>query len=511
MRLTGSKNWARPDPLSTATARYQQFTTLLLAAAFFFLTACGRAPLVPETPRGPAHATVGAVYACTTQTSDPTGAEVSYMFDWGDGTRSPWSAFVAGGQAFADTHTYTVPGRYSIRVRARNARRSSGWSAPLSVTVDPTEGNIRWSFTYTDPEDPQDSAEFSLNTFGLDQTRDAAYIGCEYGALNCRRLDGTRRWEFIDLDENEFYPAPAIDDEGSIYISCANDSFYAINPDGTRKWTIYIGEEVMATAAISVGGTLYIHTNGDSLLAVTSNGQRLWSHRTGGGYSSPVIGKDGTVYVASQLGSLYALDPYSGVRKWVYGLSTSQIDASPAIDDSLGVIYVADEDGRLASVNLIDGTENWQVLVGDQPSSPVIGPDHTVYVGTSGRLLALRPADGSLLWIYRSPMLGAVISTPAVASTGVIYFLATLGKKNRFLAASSDSLYAVNNDGTRRWACALGEGYSAEFISSPKLDDEGNIYVGNGLAAWCIRGSGGPATSPWPMFQADARNTGRAR
>lgn len=487
----------------------QQLLDVLPVAACLFLIACGRAPLVPETPKGPAQATVGIVYSCTTQTSDPGDAQVSYMFDWGDGKRSGWSAYVADGRPFADTHTYTTPGRYSIRARAKNTKKASGWSAPLSVTADLTEGGLRWSFAYTHPEDPEDSAEFSLNTFGLDQMRDAAYIGCEYGAMNCRRLDGSRRWELIDLSENEFYPGPAIADDGTIYTSCANDSFYAVNPNGTRKWVIYVGEEVMATAALGANGTVYIHTTGDSLLAVGANGGRLWTHHTGGGYCSPVIGKDGTVYVASQIGNLYALDPSSGNRKWTYGLSTGQIDASPAIDDSLGVIYVTDEDGRFASVNLSDGGENWQVWVGDTPSSPVIGADHTVYVGAGGKLLALEPANGALLWSYRPPMSDAVISTPAVSGAGCIYFLATLGKKR--YSPDPDSLFAVNSDGTRRWARGLGAGYSAEYFSSPKLDDNGNIYVGSGLAAWCIRGLGGPAASPWPMFQADARNTGRAR
>lgn len=482
---------------------------ITVAAVFFLFGICGHAPLVPEKPKGPSQGMIGVVLACTTQTTDPKDADVAYQFDWGDGKQSAWSAFMEDGTPFADTHTYSTPGAYEIKARAKNSKQASGWSEPLAILVSPGEGGVRWRFAFTDPEDPEDSADFSLNTFAIDQGRDAAYVGCEYGAVIARKLDRTLRWEFLNRESDEYLPAPAVGDDGTVYIGCSNDSFYAINPGGTIKWTSFIGEDILATAALGANGTIYVHTTGDSLIALRPDGTRAWSCLTGGGNSSPVIGPDGTVFVASQDGGLYAIDPSSGTRKWTYPLSTAQVDASPAIDDSLLAIYVADEDGRLASVNLADGTENWWVRIGENPSSPVIGPDHTVYIGAGGKLLAIDHETGSTVWTYDQPMAFGALSAPAVSSTGSIYFLVTLGKKG--FQGDLDSLYAVNSNGTRRWACALGEGYSDVFISSPKLDADGNIYIGSGLAAWCVRGAGGPAASPWPMFQRDARNTGRAQ
>ena len=104
------------------------------------------------------------------------------------------------------------------------------------------------------------------------------------------------------------------------------------------------------------------------------------------------------------------------------------------------------------------------------------------------------------------------MSTPAVTADGYVYVLAVAGKK-RLAMQGSDSLYAVNPDGTRRWACGLGEGlYDLEYpLSAPKLDASGFIYVGDGSRAWCVAGVSAPAQSIWPMFQHDAQNTGRAR
>jgi outer membrane protein assembly factor BamB len=492
--------------------KYARTVLVTLAAVFFLFGICGQAPNVPDKPKGPSQAAVAVVYACTTQTTDPKGLDVAYQFDWGDGNQSTWSSFMAGGTAFPDTHTYSQPGPYDVKARAKNSKKASGWSQPLAVTVNPAEGNVRWSFAFTDPEDPEDSADFTPNTFGIDYTRDACYVGCEYGAVIARKLSSALRWQFLNPDADEFSGGVTVGDDGTAYFGCANDSFYAVNSDGTRKWVICTNDEVTATAAIAANGTVYIQTTGDSLLAIGTDHNRVWSCLTDGGLASPVIGKDGTVYAASQEGSLYAIDPSNGGKKWTYLLASGvEIDASPAIDDSLKVIYVADADGRFASVDLTDGTENWEVNLGELYSSPVIGVDHTIYIGAGGKLLALSHTNGATVWTFNQPMTDGAVSTPAVSNAGTIYALVTIGKKKNDFFTDPDSLFAVNSDGTRRWACALGEGFSAEVTSAPKLDDDGNIYITSGLVAWCVRGNGGPASSPWPMFQADGRNTGRAR
>jgi len=105
-----------------------------------------------------------------------------------------------------------------------------------------------------------------------------------------------------------------------------------------------------------------------------------------------------------------------------------------------------------------------------------------------------------------------VPSTPALTTDGYIYVLAVAGKRG-FAMQGTDSLYAVNSDGTRRWACGLGEGlFDPEYpLSAPKIDAGGFIYVGDGFRAWCVAGVSAPAQSIWPMLQHDAQNTGRAR
>ncbi len=477
-------------------------------AVVMLMNACGKPPLVPDKPTGPSVWLKGVPFACTTKTTDPSGAKVSYQFDWGDGTQSEWSEFVEGGQVHTDTHTYSAQGTYRVKARARNSKRRSAWSEELAVNVSVGEGQVLWWVTHIDPDEGEDSADFSNNTFGIGPDG-TVYTGCvDYGALLGRKSGGGV-WKFRTADEDEFFAAPAIG-ESLVFIGCTNESVYAVRFNGTRKWSRYVGSSVYAAAAVGADGTVYFHTEDSMLVAIGQDGTFRWSYPTGGGYSSPVIGTDGTVYVANGEGEVFAFDPTSGTMKWSqpYRLSSNAINASPALDPVRGVLYVADENGTFAAINL-DGTLNWQFSVGEDASSPVVGADGTVYICGGGGVFALNPETQDQKWRFQPPLFG-IASTPAVSADGYVYFLVMAGRKAT-LQQGADTLYAVNSDGTRRWACALGEGMSDVVISAPKIGDDGLIYVGDGTRGWCVVGLKGPALSVWPQFQRDGANSGRAR
>jgi outer membrane protein assembly factor BamB len=477
-------------------------------AVFLLLSACGKPPLVPEKPTGPSTWLKGVPIACSTKTTDPSGAKVSYQFDWGDNTQSEWSEFVEGGVVFADTHTYAAEGSYRVKARARNSKRRTGWSDELNVNVSVGEGQVLWWVTHIDPDEGEDSADFSNNTFAIGPDG-ATYTGCvDYGALLGRKATGGV-WKFRTAEEDEFFAAPAVGDS-LVFIGCTNDSVYAVRLNGTRKWSYYVGGAVYASAALGADGTVHFHTEDSMLVALNQDGTLRWTYPTSGGYSSPVVGSDGTVYVASGESEVFALDPAMGTMKWSqpYRLSSNAINASPALDATRGLLYVVDDAGSLAALNL-DGTLNWQYSVGEDASSPVIGADGTVYICGGGRLRALNPGTQDQKWAFVPPLFG-IASTPAVSADGYVYFLVMPGRK-AVAQQSADTLYAVNPDGTRRWACGLGEGMSDVVISAPKIGNDGLIYVGDGTRGWCVVGLKGPAQSAWPQFQRDGQNSGRAR
>jgi hypothetical protein len=61
--------------------------------------------------------------------------------------------------------------------------------------------------------------------------------------------------------------SPAIGGDGTVYIGSGDDSVYAINPDGTKKWSFATGSEVYSSPAIAADGTVYVGSYDGNLYA----------------------------------------------------------------------------------------------------------------------------------------------------------------------------------------------------------------------------------------------------
>ncbi len=94
-------------------------------------------------------------------------------------------------------------------------------------------------------------------------------------------------------------------------------------------------------------------------------------------------------------------------------------------------------------------------------SSPVVGSDGTIYIGTfSQKLYALYP-NCSIEWIFDDPLLNnGQVPTPVLGNDGTIY------------AANSQTLFAINPDGTKKWSYVPELGFSFSFGGEPKLNDD---------------------------------------
>jgi hypothetical protein len=99
----------------------------------------GEPNLLPETPDRPTGRTSGQpgnTYMYSTQTTDPDGDQVLYMWDWGDGSFSEWLGPYTSGQSASAQKSWAEKGNYSIRVKAKDIHGGeSDWSDPLVVTM----------------------------------------------------------------------------------------------------------------------------------------------------------------------------------------------------------------------------------------------------------------------------------------------------------------------------------------------------------------------------------------
>jgi len=178
------------------------------------------------------------------------------------------------------------------------------------------------------------------------------------------------------------------------------------------------------------------------------------------------------------------LSPYAGsetaTQKWFFTTGDQIQASSPAIGAD-GTIYIGSMDQNLYAVNS-DGSQKWAFTAGGQIySSPAIGSDGTAYFGAFDGVIYAVNSEGTGTWTFQTG--GQIESSPNIGPDGTIY-----------VASDDKQLYAINPDGSQKWVFFLGDGGG----SSPAVGKDGTIYVGdwdgtvyaldvNGSAKWAYQ------------------------
>ena len=214
----------------------------------------------------------------------------------------------------------------------------------------------------------------------------------------------------------------------------------------------------MILAAAAMAGAL-------SVRAATTGGltNHVW-YAGGRIYSSPAIGADGTVYVGSTNGCLYAFNP-NGTTQHVWNLG-DKIFASPSVSTG-GTIYVGCDNNNFYALNP-DGSTQHVWACGDRlVGIASIARDGTIYAGCAdGCLYAFNPDGTTQRTWYLKQMESAFVSSPAISSNGLICF-----------GGYASNVYLFNPDGTTQmiWSITGTGGFDA----SPAFGSNGNIYIGD--------------------------------
>jgi len=217
-----------------------------------------------------------------------------------------------------------------------------------------------------------------------------------------------------------------------------------------------------------------------------------WSFSTNGAIvSSPTVA-DGSVYVGSADGNLYAVEAATGKLRWKFD-AHGDVNSSPAVAD--GIVYVVSLDGNLYAVDTATGKQRWSFatqgehrfttagILGAHPSteimpdpwdfflsSPTVA-DGAVYFGSGdGNLYAVDAKTGLLRWSYKT---GDVIHSSPAVSAGIVY----VGSWDTYF-------YALNAaTGTLEWKFKTGEDPKTHLMTGIP----GSAAVANGTVFFGCR------------------------
>lgn len=414
--------------------------------------------------------------------------------------------------------TADVPGLHVIEAKAYSDATAFRLAPPVSVTVlappddappgsDTTQvpGRLHFrSASFTGEVDGGVAVGFNNNL----------YLGSASDTLYAYTPDGRLRWKAAT--RGPIRSTPVVGNNEDVFVTSEDGRLYGFTSTGTPLWTAYnTGSLLRSTPTLGVDGTLYFGDADGRVHAVNAfNGLSRpgWPIQVSSSsiVTPPVIARDQTIIVASTDGFLYALNT-SGEVIWTSAQNIGTIQVGMALverkvqvplpngdirESVQTVLYAVSNNSFLYALAGEDGSLLWSYPInGPLRSGPVVGPDGTVYVGTSTGLIALNEEATAFTPRLRFIFPASDVGTPAIDTNNIVYFV------------SGREVVAINPNNTPVWRYPLeAEGDGPLTISRDGLlliaTDDGLLYA-------LETDSQGLAPEKWPMFQRNARHTGR--
>ena len=363
-------------------------------------------------------------------------------------------------------------------------------------------------------------------------------------------------------------------------------------PSPTVKWKLHLAKNSHGSPALGEDGTIYVGTP-KGLVAVSAEGRVKWvfddnseqayfteaasdevvweSKPRAANFSTPMVARDGNIYVVSSNGTLYCIQT-NGALRWRN--STGGYTGGPpvAVDD-YGFVYMATNHG-ITGRHVVDGEEVWRAQTSIN-GAPVLASDNMIVVSGNGGVAVMHP--GGLTFSEFRPNGGLLSCGEAVlGSDGTIY---TTCSDRRFYAVTNSgqvkgelrvagnftetaasigadgTIYLNSFDSVRALTPEFKEKWKYQHFGitrfPPLLGDDGTVYVAGGTNSnitalspegnvkWVfnpntvtsnspamgadgtlyslqedgslvalVSGSGGLMKSGWPKYRRDSRNSG---
>ncbi|MCX7996088.1 MAG: PQQ-binding-like beta-propeller repeat protein [candidate division WOR-3 bacterium] len=425
-------------------------------------------------------------------TTDPDGDSVRYMVNWGDSNFARWSVYRASGETIQFTHKYASAGVYQISALAQDINGdTSQWSEPCS-TIILIEIPQKWEFSY----EPGNIPSIGVPAIGDD--------GTIYFALNnvlvALHPSGSQMWSYTASCSK--ISSPSIGNDGSIYI--AGDDYIALNPDGTMKW-IYtpVFGGIPTAGAIGGNGTIYFGTDDSCLYALNPDGSLNWFYKSLGCIRvPPIISQGGIIFFGTDNGYIYAIASDGGLV-WRLRLSSDYCYPKAIAEDT--TIFAITNAGLYAIKPA--GAVKWFCVIQDLSPElgPVVGPDGVIYI-SSGNILYVISPSGSVI---KSSTRGWG-KYPTITQNNYIIIPGTV--PGNIGLESTFEVYQVTTE-------IIPSARSRNVLWGKEcvvIANDGTIYAAGAMIAYglgyifSLESRYPPASAGWPMYQHDAKHTGRA-
>jgi outer membrane protein assembly factor BamB len=306
------------------------------------------------------------------------------------------------------------------------------------------------------------------------------------GRVQIFNPDGAKRAQIILPSGGPFSSAPALGPNGTVFVAGVAQTLYALGPDGAIRWRYAPAGRVtfVGGAVLSLdGATVYVADKTRKLYALdAATGALRWASTPGSigvPLAAPGVGPDGTIYLATDKGLVYALRP-DGSTLWSANTAVT-LNLVPVVG-STGSVYVAStQSKKLIALSSATGAVQFSFTSpGAISDEPTVGPDGSLYIAASAGLYHLSPGGAQLF--YAPAVGGSFLTSPLLSADGAMVYAATNGKN--FMAFDAAS-------GAQRWMFT----FAGRFVAAPVMASDGTLVLGSDAAELAFLSSDGTVLS----------------
>lgn len=244
------------------------------------------------------------------------------------------------------------------------------------------------------------------------------------------------------------------------------------------KWTQKLPDALSGTPALGKDGTIYVTTRGGAVYALDRSGAIEWAYRADQ-YDLPsglVLDGDDNLYFFTlrKAFSLTAL----GKKRW-------EVECSPAKTFrpmqasalAQGVVYATCGE-NLSALNADNGHELWKLPIFQWEPTPVVLKNGAILSSHAWELVAV-DANGNTLWKFPPPNDVAKPRRPGLVVDQPLYSsLIAVGPDDSFYVGSGDGEFsAFSAQGTLKWTYDAGPLKGINFASSPVIASDGTVIA----------------------------------
>lgn len=301
---------------------------LMVFALIFCLLAAGAVSAAdPPTANFTSNVTNGTGPLSVQFNDKSTGNVTSWNWDFSDSSTSTEQN---------PTHTYTNEGSYSVSLTAFNADGNNTITQNnyINVAIPPTVTNSLTGGSYNTTQtvilisdDPTATIYYASDTTDpRNSSTRTQYTGPitinTTTTLRYAAQDTYGNWSPLYLQNYVIGSGGLADTSWAKFggdLNNTGQSSYVGPQTNASSWIYTTGGKIYySSAVISADGTIYIGSSDGIIYAFNSNGTLKWNYTTGGEIDgAAVIGTDGTIYIGSCDSKFYAINP-DGTLKWTY-------------------------------------------------------------------------------------------------------------------------------------------------------------------------------------------------